>query len=74
MYHSNILYLINSYVDKHIVKHRLESSLCKRNSLPKRKFAEMYTPSDHPRSGLEKCVIASVSQQWMLCSEWVPSE
>ncbi len=23
---------------------------------------------------LEKCVIASVSQQWMLCSEWVPSE
>ncbi len=25
-------------------------------------------------SGLEKCSIASVSQQWMLCSEWVPSE
>ncbi len=24
--------------------------------------------------GLEKCVSASVSQQWMLCSEWVPSE
>ncbi len=23
---------------------------------------------------LEKCVSASVSQQWMLCSEWVPSE
>ncbi len=25
-------------------------------------------------SGLEKCVSASVSHQWMLCSEWVPSE
>ncbi len=25
-------------------------------------------------SGLEKCSIASLSQQWMLCSEWVPSE
>ncbi len=25
-------------------------------------------------SDLEKCSIASVSQQWMLCSEWVPSE
>ncbi len=25
-------------------------------------------------SDLEKCVSASVSQQWMLCSEWVPSE
>ncbi len=25
-------------------------------------------------SGLEKCVSVSVSQQWMLCSEWVPSE
>ncbi len=23
---------------------------------------------------MEKCVTASVSQQWMLCSEWVPSE
>ncbi len=23
---------------------------------------------------LEKCSIASLSQQWMLCSEWVPSE
>ncbi len=25
-------------------------------------------------SDLEKCSIASVSQQWILCSEWVPSE
>ncbi len=25
-------------------------------------------------SDLEKCSITSVSQQWMLCSEWVPSE
>ncbi len=25
-------------------------------------------------SDLEKCSVASVSQQWMLCSEWVPSE
>ncbi len=25
-------------------------------------------------SDLEKLSIASVSQQWMLCSEWVPSE
>ncbi len=25
-------------------------------------------------SDLEKCVSASVSHQWMLCSEWVPSE
>ncbi len=25
-------------------------------------------------SDLEKCSTASVSQQWMLCSEWVPSE
>ncbi len=25
-------------------------------------------------SDLEKCSIASLSQQWMLCSEWVPSE
>ncbi len=23
---------------------------------------------------MEKCSIPSVSQQWMLCSEWVPSE
>uniref|UniRef100_A0A8C1TWA2 Cytochrome c oxidase subunit 5A, mitochondrial n=1 Tax=Cyprinus carpio TaxID=7962 RepID=A0A8C1TWA2_CYPCA len=27
-----------------------------------------------PSSGLWKCSTASVSQQWMLCSEWVPSE
>ncbi len=25
-------------------------------------------------SDLEKCSIESLSQQWMLCSEWVPSE
>ncbi len=25
-------------------------------------------------SDLEKCSIASLSQQWILCSEWVPSE
>ncbi len=25
-------------------------------------------------SDLEKCSIASFAQQWMLCSEWVPSE
>ncbi len=27
-----------------------------------------------PSSDLEKCSIASLTQQWMLCSEWVPSE
>ncbi len=25
-------------------------------------------------SDLEKCSIASLAHQWMLCSEWVPSE
>ncbi len=25
-------------------------------------------------SDLEKCSITSLSQQWLLCSEWVPSE
>ncbi len=25
-------------------------------------------------SDLEKCSIASLAQQWMLCTEWVPSE
>ncbi len=25
-------------------------------------------------SDLEKCSIASLSHQWILCSEWVPSE
>ncbi len=25
-------------------------------------------------SDLEKCNITSLAQQWMLCSEWVPSE
>ncbi len=37
------------------------------------------SPLGHPRwvcfsSNLEKCVTASLSQQWILCSEWVPSE
>ncbi len=27
-----------------------------------------------PSSDLEKCRIASLTHQWMLCSEWVPSE
>ncbi len=26
------------------------------------------------RTDLEKCSIASLAQQWILCSEWVPSE
>ncbi len=40
--------------------------------------------SGHPRWGvdvcffirtdLEKCIITSLAQQWILCSEWVPSE
>ncbi len=40
----------------------------------------VYSPSRHPRLGcfsssdLEKCSTASLSQQWILCSEWVPSE
>ncbi len=25
-------------------------------------------------SDLEKCIIISLTHQWMLCSEWVPSE
>ncbi len=25
-------------------------------------------------ANLEKCSIPSVAQQWILCSEWVPSE
>ncbi len=31
-------------------------------------------PSEFSSSDLEKCSLASLSQQWMLCSEWVPSE
>ncbi len=40
-------------------------------------------PSGHPRcrwvcffiwTDLEKCSITSLAHQWMLCSEWVPSE
>ncbi len=43
----------------------------------------MYSPSGHPicrwvclffRTDLEKCSITSLAHQWMLCSEWVPSE
>ncbi len=45
----------------------------KKNSSPKNEYFqdvdEIVSSSD-----LEKCSIASVSQQWMLCSEWVPSE
>ncbi len=31
-------------------------------------------PSEFSSSDLEKCSLASLSQQWMLYSEWVPSE
>ncbi len=45
----------------------------KKNSSPKNEYFqdgdEFVSSSD-----LEKCSIASLSQQWMLCSEWVPSE
>ncbi len=43
----------------------------------------MYSPSGHPRSkwfyffirtDLEKLTITSLAHQWILCSEWVPSE
>ncbi len=42
----------------------------------------MYSPSGHPRcffsffnrTDLEKCSITSLAHQWILCSEWVPSE
>ncbi len=42
---------------------------------------KMSSPSGRPRcrrvcssSDFEKCCIISLAQQWMLCSEWVPSE
>ncbi len=46
---------------------------------------EFYLNHTHPQaiqdvdefvssSGLEKCSITSLVQQWILCSEWVPSE
>ncbi len=41
-----------------------------RNMTTFRKWTSEFVSS----SGLYKCVSASVSQQWMLCSEWVPSE
>ncbi len=42
---------------------------------PKMKLMKMYSPSGLVTStGLEKCNITSLSQQWILCSEWVPSE
>ncbi len=38
----------------------------------------IYSPSGHLSffmgTDLEKCSIALLSKQWMLCSEWVPSE
>ncbi len=43
----------------------------------------MYLSSGHARcrlicfikeSDLEKCIITSLAHQWILCSEWVPSE
>ncbi len=43
----------------------------------------MYSPSGHPkcrwvcffiRTDLEKFSITALAQQWILCSEWVPSE
>ncbi len=55
-----------------------------RNSSPKNdNLLKIYSPSGHPkcwwvcffiRSDLEKCSIASLAHQWILCSEWVPSE
>ncbi len=44
---------------------------------------KIYSPSDHPRyrwvcffmgTDLEKFSIPSLAHQWVLCSEWVPSE
>ncbi len=43
----------------------------------------MFSPTGHPRwrwvsffinTDLEKCSIASLTHQWIICSEWVPSE
>ncbi len=42
-------------------------TMCSSQAIPD--YDEFVSSSD-----LEKCVSASVSQQWMLCSEWVPSE
>ncbi len=38
------------------------------------KFTHPQAIQDVSSSDLEKCSIASLSQQWMLCTEWVPSE
>ncbi len=46
-----------------IGQHRWVNTPCKNES-----------KCSHTSSDLEKCISASVSQQWMLCSEWVPSE
>ncbi len=47
----------------------------------KRIVKKMHSPSGQPRwvwffigADLKKCSIASLACQWMLCSEWVPSE
>ncbi len=51
-----------------------------RNISPKMRI---YSPSGHPRcrwvcffirTDLEKCSTTSLAHQWILCSEWVPSE
>ncbi len=50
---------------------------------PKINLLKMYSLSGHPRcrwvcffiwTDLEKCSITAVAHQWILCSEWVPSE
>ncbi len=56
----------------------------KRNSSPKNEhLLTMYSPSGHPRCrwvcffmgiDLEKFSITSLAHQWIVCSEWVPSE
>ncbi len=46
-------------------------------------ISQMYSPSGHPRcrrgaflirTDMEKVIIASLAHQWIICSEWVPSE
>ncbi len=60
--------------------HRLEIHVFLSNSSQK-KMLKMYSLSGHLRcvcvfflADLEKCSITSLAHQWMLCSEWVPSE
>ncbi len=64
----------------------LEKYVPKRKVHPKNKIYSIYSiysPLGHPRcrwvcffiwTVLEKCSITSHAHQWMLCSEWVPSE